>query len=365
MGTLYNKDKAKYSPIEREEARAPVLLTQLRKDAIRHVLKEYGGMDAADDAEDRLDTLVEEAFTIWVKARYESIPNHFAESVITCLQDISSLKSSDNKRVVVGAITDGNSDPTDIPELSEYFDFCVNAETVGVSKPDKSVYLRGVARALEHPSLRDILSLEMSKITSNGERRLTDAALEDLVGPWWVHVGDDFVKDCVAAKNLNMRTIWARELVLDNMVKEEAWRTAARSSKQGRTVEELVKEVAELEVIEMQVGADNYLADSLEAEFADAVTDQFRDIATIVRRWQVEAAAVAVDSAVAINNTSQESKLQDNIELIPGRTDAETMVEPETKAPTSVISSDTKFCIHCGTKIPVISKFCFSCGEKQ
>lgn len=365
MGILYNKDKAKYSPIEKEGAKAPVLLTQLRKDAIRHVLTEYEELDAADDAEDRFEALVEEAFTLWVNARYESIPNHFAESVIACLQDISSLKTSGNTRVVVGAITDGNSDPTDIPELSEYFDFCINAETVGVSKPDKSVYLRGVARALEHPSLRDILPLEMTKITSIGERRLTDAALEDLVGPWWVHVGDDFVKDCVAAKNLNMRTIWARELVRDKIVNGEVWRTAASSSKQGRTVEELVKEVAELEVIEMQVGADNYLAASLEAEFADAVTDQFLDVATIVRQWQVEAAASAVDSAVAISNVSQASKLPENIVLIPGRTDAETMVEPETKLPASVVSSDPKFCIHCGTKIPVVSKFCFSCGEKQ
>ena len=235
MGTLYNKNKAKYSPIEMEQAKAPVLLTQLRKDAIRHVLKEHGGMD--DEA------LVEEAFVVWVNARYESIPNYFAESVITCLQDICSLKTSDNRKVVVGAITDGNSDPTNIPELSEYFDFCVNAETVGISKPDKSVYLRGVARALEHPSLHDVLPLEINKFTSTGERRLTEEALEDLVGPWWVHVGDDFLKDCVAAKNLNMRTIWARELVRDHMVKEEAWRAAAGSSKQGRTVEDLSRKL--------------------------------------------------------------------------------------------------------------------------
>jgi FMN phosphatase YigB (HAD superfamily) len=33
------------------------------------------------------------------------------------------------------------------------------------------------------------------------------------VGPWWVHIGDDFFKDIVAAKESQMRTVWARELI--------------------------------------------------------------------------------------------------------------------------------------------------------
>ena len=180
MGTLYQNSKATYSPIEMEEAKSPVLLTQLRKDAIRHVFKEHSGINYDDDNDTNndnargLEALVEEAFAVWVNARYQNIPSHFAESVITCLQDIRSLKTSENRNVLVGAITDGNSDPTMIPELAEFFDFCINAESVGIGKPDKSVYLRGVARALQHPSLQDIVPLETTTTSAAAAVRNND-----------------------------------------------------------------------------------------------------------------------------------------------------------------------------------------------
>lgn len=363
MGKLYVEDKASYAPIEKEDAKSPVLLTQLRKDAIRKVFKEHGvALEEHDDG--RNEQLVEEAFTVWVNARYRTIPKYFADSVLSCLQEISSLRTnptnsdddeddSDSKLVVIGAITDGNSDPTAIPELAHYFDFCVNAETVGISKPDKRVYLRGVARALQHPSLRDISPINDS-IGSGAGKRLTDEAIEDLVGPWWVHIGDDFVKDCVAAKNLKMRTIWARELVRDKVVTEDAWKTAAESSEQERTVEELVKEVAELEVVEMQVGADNYLANSMQAEFADAVADEFREVANILRRWQEEAAAAPAVSTVGTSEILRESG--DLLE-IAAPAEKQPAERPE--------SNETKFCIHCGANLPLVAKFCSSCGEKQ
>jgi len=370
MGTLYGEDKASYAPIEKEDAKSPVLLTQLRKDAIRRVFKEHGvALEENDDDDDKIEQLVEEAFAIWVNARYRTIPNYFANSVLSCLQEISALRTNaknshgddDSKSVLIGAITDGNSDPTVIPELADFFDFCINAETVGISKPDKRVYLRGVARALQHPSLQDISPINYSLNESVGSKRLTEEALEDLVGPWWVHIGDDFVKDCVAAKNLNMRTIWARELVREKNVKEEAWKTAAESSKQKRTVEELVKEVAELEVIEMQVGADNYLANSLEAEFADAVADEFRDVASILQKWQEEAAAYSAD---VTSETSRESdELLETVQPQPVEKTKAAQDEKQPMEPST--SNDTKFCIHCGAKLPSVAKFCSSCGEKQ
>ena len=215
MGKLYAADKTRYAPIEKEDAKSPVLLTQLRKDAIRHVLGERrsnGGDDENDEDAETTD-LVEAAFAVWVEARHRTIPMHFAESVVSSLKEIGSLRRTsrssndddddddddDRNRVVVGAITDGNSDPMSIPEIAQYFDFCINAESVGISKPDKRVYLRGVARAMQHPSLRDLLS---DATADGGGDDLSEQALEDLVGPWWVHIGDDFVKDCVAAKNL-------------------------------------------------------------------------------------------------------------------------------------------------------------------
>ena len=129
-----------------------------------------------------------------------------------------------------------------------------------------------------------------------------------------------------------------------------------------RTVEELVKQVAEMEVVEMQVGADYYLANALEAEFADAVADEFLDIATIVRQWQEAAAAVADDST---SNAPEQGKHSDYVQLTPLKTNEKTTQELEPRAPGSTTVSDTKYCIHCGTKLPLIAKFCSSCGGKQ
>jgi len=366
MGTLYGADKAKYAPIEQGGAKAPVLLTQLRKDAIRQVLVDNG----MDDDDESTNELVEEAFQVWVNARHQTIPNHFAESVVSCLKEIYAMRTMDGADVVVGAITDGNSDPLAIPEISDYFDFCINAESVGISKPDKRVYLKGVARALQHPSLRDFLSSASSVTIEEVAGEMTDEAMEDLVGPWWVHIGDDFVKDCVAAKNLNMRTIWARELVRDKLINQEVWKTAAESSQQERTVEQLVKEISELEVVEMQVGADNYLATSLQEEFADAVTDTFQGIATVLRQWQHEATLARSPVSTSETTPSEESEeLPEYFELI--QPDSSTQLESREVGAKVVdgdaISSDskTKFCIHCGEKLPLVAKFCSACGEKQ
>jgi len=377
MGKLYAADKTRYAPIEKENAKSPVLLTQLRKDAIRHVLGERrsnGGNDENDnDAE--ITDLVEAAFAVWVEARHRTIPMHFAESVVSSLKEIGSLRrissssnadgDDDGNRVVVGAITDGNSDPMSIPEISQYFDFCINAESVGISKPDKRVYLRGVARAMQHPSLRDLLP----EMPAGGGDDLSEQALEDLVGPWWVHIGDDFVKDCVAAKNLNMRTIWATELVRDKIVKQDSWKTAAASSKQKRTVEDLVKEVSEMEVVDMQVGADDYLEHSLRAEFVDAVADEFQHIVQILREWQQDAVASgtsALDSATVSNQTA-DTELPEYFEVIkPDKvTETTASVDPVEVRKDSTTAKDAKFCIQCGAKLPLVAKFCSSCGEQQ
>ena len=91
-------------------------------------------------------------------------------------------------------------------DLRDLFDFCVNAESVGVAKPDKRMYVEAMNIVTQHPHVQDIFG----PIQSN----LSEDTIEDIIGPWWVHVGDDFIKDVVPAKELKMRSIWARELVL-------------------------------------------------------------------------------------------------------------------------------------------------------
>lgn len=274
MGELFQADKARYSPIERDTAKAPVALTLLRKDAIRKVLCEYNNF-TVDDA----SLLADEAFDEWALARHEAMPENFASSVCECLQEIASLRSSDGLRILIGAITDGNSDPSRVKGL-EGFDFCVNAESVGVSKPDKRLFLKGVEMALNHPLMSDFVS-------PLGES-LSDDILEESIGPFWVHVGDDFVKDIVAAKSLRMRTIWSRELVRQRIpgVKPD-------NNANSRSVEQFVKEISGMKVVKMEVGAADYLADSLQQEFADAAVDHFRDLGKVVSRWHEEGLSAA------------------------------------------------------------------------
>ena len=109
-----------------------------------------------------------------MEARYNAIPSYYASNVLQVFQQLSSSSSSDTD-VLVGAITDGNSDPRNIPELQAYFDFCINAESVGVSKPDTRVYQKAIEYVVAHPFLQDFLSRSTEDVA---------VELEDQVGPW-------------------------------------------------------------------------------------------------------------------------------------------------------------------------------------
>jgi FMN phosphatase YigB (HAD superfamily) len=132
MGEIFAQDKKKYSPLsEGDNPKSPVLLTELRIDAIKHILQ-LNGFQA-----DHAETFARDAFGIWAKARHDAIPQNLASNVLDCLQKIASMKTSAGHPVLIGAITDGNSDPRNVNCLKDFFHFCVNAESVGVSKPDK------------------------------------------------------------------------------------------------------------------------------------------------------------------------------------------------------------------------------------
>lgn len=355
MGMLYTADKARYAPLDTEKASSPVLLTNLRKDAIRFVLEQ-----SVDDDE-RIDSLVEEGFEVWSRARHEIIPSHFAQSVVQCLDEIRSLRTRDDTPVLIGAVTDGNSDPRNIERISKYFDFCVNAEMVGVSKPDKRIYLRAASEVIQHPSLHDMIRTKSSFTAAFEEGRLTDTVLETLIGPWWVHIGDDFLKDIVAAKNLNMRSIWSRELIQNKVARADGDKRDERESATTHSVEDLVKEVAEKGVVSMQLGTEDYLAETLHNEFADMITDEFRTIAKVLKEWQEEAiqmpnkmekVVLEKDDKIAVHEGDNMLHTERQ-ESDPGKT----RMEPRA-------SESHKFCIHCGEKLPLVAKFCSSCGEK-
>jgi FMN hydrolase / 5-amino-6-(5-phospho-D-ribitylamino)uracil phosphatase len=364
MKDLFQADPAKYSPVLGAAATSgadsaaprleptqgsPVYLTMLRKDAIRAALINHAdGAQEGDPDEALLSERIEQAFEHWVGARHDAITRHMAEDVASCLAEIAALRTAEGHPVLIGAITDGNSDPSLVASLQPYFDFCVNAERVGVSKPDKRVYLEAASIVLSHPNF------ESTAATSDARKRV-----EERLGPWWVHIGDDFIKDVVASKSLGMRSVWCRELVTTSRSpvgrvasKDKADAEAAPS----RTVEDLVKQVSEMKVVRMEVGADDYLAASLHEEFADAIVDRFADLAPLLNQWHGEGLLTIanddVPSADEVNGDGRQyldnSSPLESSEPLPAKS-----------------TKDAKFCIHCGAKLPAVAAFCSACGQKQ
>jgi FMN phosphatase YigB (HAD superfamily) len=228
-------------------------------------------------------------------ARYQAIPSHYATDVVAVLEKIRAMRDSQsNQSVLVGAITDGNSDPRNVPELAQFFDFCVNAEQVRVSKPDKRVYLK--ATEIVHANLQDCDTTD----------------LENWVGPWWIHVGDDFSKDIVAAKNLNIRTVWAREWISAKKLNSSKQKETAPSNDNNTpsSEQELIefqKKINSQPFVTMAIGSDDYLVASIQQEFADAIIDNFGDLTRVLREWQDQSEAAQLtrsDSQEATRRTS-------------------------------------------------------------
>jgi len=286
MKELFQTDKARYSPVLGVNASHATLLTLLRTDAIQKVLEVSNGYSTKD-----AEVFAQRAFDVWSTARHDAIPHNLASNVIECLESLSALTTSEGHPVLIGAITDGNSDPRRVAILEKYFDFCVNAEQVGVSKPDKRVYLEAVRQ------------VQSKGLVNN----LIDATEDNTeVGPYWVHIGDDFVKDIVAAKDLRMRTIWATQLVQDKQLPLVASANppppkTASGDDDNNNMKEFMERISEKSIVEMSIGADDYLADSLTAEFVDAVTTQFHHVADVILGWHAEGLSSSQDEGTTRN----------------------------------------------------------------
>eukprot|EP00980_Cylindrotheca_fusiformis_P031757 scaffold26900_cov117-Cylindrotheca_fusiformis.AAC.7 len=302
MGDLFQANKHMYAPLD-DNAKGPVLLTKLRTDAIYQVLKDFNGYTEEDASK-----FAQEAFECWTNARHDAIPSNFAGNVLGCLERISNMETTGGNPVLIGAITDGNSDPRKVDALKKYFDFCVNAESVGVGKPDRRVYLEAIRRVVSHPYFEDL------------GRKPTDSddLLEDAVGPYWVHIGDDFSKDIVPAKGLKMRTIWAQELIRNKLQA-----TKLTEEEKTRNVEDFVKEVSEKKVIEMSIGAGDYLVNSVTSEFADTVTDSFDQLSDILLTWHLDGTRHSRESGKSF--MEEKSETNADTTLVPPSPKQETL----------------------------------------
>ena len=72
-----------------EKIKIPVLLTQLRIDALIEV---FSNQEDQTFTKDEIQTYANEAFDVWTKARHDAIPFNLAESVFKCLDAIQALE---------------------------------------------------------------------------------------------------------------------------------------------------------------------------------------------------------------------------------------------------------------------------------
>ena len=322
MGNLFRSNKAVYAPLDDENAKSPVLLTKLRTDAIRHILENHNTEKYSDLS--TIEDFAKKSFEIWTEARHHAASKNFAKSVIECLTEISSsIQTTQGNQVLIGAITDGNSNPNIVKGLNDYFDFVVNAEMVGVSKPDKRVYLEAAKQhVFKHPSFDDI---EISNLDADDE-------LENAIGPYWVHIGDDFMKDVVAAKGLKMRTIWATELIRDKLKKEATNQKSSTEEEVPSTttnndeqdLKAFVKKMADKKTISMTLGDDYYLADSMREEYVDAIAEEFQHLSDILLDWHNEGTKNTA-AAISKSNTAATSENVTPTVKVGGTTNAEKM----------------------------------------
>lgn len=287
MKELFAANKTKYAPLLGEEATCPVCLTQLRLDAMEHILmQECNGPYTSEEAR----VLAQQAMEVMAKARHEAIPNHLADSVVETLVQLRQRLTSlckEKTPVIMGAITDGNANPARVAMLAPYFDFCIQAEQVGATKPDARVFSHAVQQVL--PQLQ-----QQHQVHEGGNNNNNNS--DEM--PWWVHIGDDYAKDIVGAKEAGMRTIWCREFILPKlrasslcptMVKElSSWSSSSSCSTSTTSTNTTT-------TIDADDNNNNKSEDA-----ADAIVDRFADLLTVLEEWHTRGQGNAKDNNNAV-----------------------------------------------------------------
>lgn len=103
-------------------------------------------------------------------------------------------------------------------------------------------------------------------------------------------------------------------------------------------------------VKKMAISSENFLSDSIQKDFCDATVDRLEDIVKVLEGWH---------RAGGSGGTEEEER---------GTTMAVTVEEIDGGGGGGTVGprdGGTKFCVYCGTKVPMVAKFCSSCGERQ
>ncbi|GMI13406.1 hypothetical protein TrLO_g15297 [Triparma laevis f. longispina] len=230
-------------------SREPVYLTKLRSDAVAKLhassLPNAYTMSSSPPPPESIE-FAAQAFKIWTDARHDSIESHLASNVVETLTNLKQ-KYPD---LLIGGITNGNGSPKSTKSLSHLFDFNVSAEDVGYGKPYPEIYHQAHTTAMS-------LSVDVPPST----------------GPWWVHVGDDMIKDVVASKGLEIRTIYTTEFK-ENDGMDEA--VGIHITDEGKPTSRVVQDEDD--------GLD-YLEKKIQDDFVDAHVSNFKQIFDVVNSF--------------------------------------------------------------------------------
>ncbi|WP_295516202.1 HAD-IA family hydrolase [uncultured Pseudomonas sp.] len=159
-------------------------VSELRRRVIHQALLDAGY------AEPEAAQLAEAGFAVYLAARQQ----------VTLFEDVHPTLEQLAERYTLGVLTNGNADVRTIG-LADYFRFALNAEQLGIGKPDPTPF-------------REALRLTGIPATAT------------------VHVGDNPVDDVQGAQAAGIRAVWFNPL-------GNAWRGAGRPDAEVRTLSEL------------------------------------------------------------------------------------------------------------------------------
>ena len=117
-------------------------------------------------AEREAQEIAEQAFQVFLAARQN----------VELFSDVLPTLAQLRRDYILGALSNGNADVRRVG-LSKYFSFALNADMLGVAKPEPQVFLAALARAQVEPGHS-------------------------------IHIGDHPEHDVLGAQQVGMRTIW-------------------------------------------------------------------------------------------------------------------------------------------------------------
>ena len=205
---------------------SPQTYTALRQNAIRHLYQER----LVDD--NGLDALTEKTFQIWLQERHRAAERHLFDSTVNSLRHVCRVRFPE---ACVAAITNGRGDPTAMPALRDYFDFCVSGEDPDVfphRKPQAGIYQVALRRYRElyphhhHHLHHDRTNGTISNHDDDGACDNEPPAQEFQY--IWCHVGDCLANDVGASADCGAWTIWyAPPPSVDDPTHSQPWSTAS------------------------------------------------------------------------------------------------------------------------------------------